>query len=339
MEWESSSKENVKAMIALVCFEGLGPGSAYPKSFMKKLANLWPDDHHVEYIYNGENGLGKTIQQKAEEGEQIALRLLSQPGVENIFLAGYSQGGAAAIVVGQALQKHGHDVGLLALVDAVSADPGGRGIWFDPQISQNVNYAIHAHRNPTADSRPLWGNCGMASFVEKRNYWITHGGAAGTFYMQNPAGPPAPNQLVTETGLRGEQRTTNVTQYYEWSSSGRLWDWYWGKLRMYRNHFNARRPQEAPRRPSPQPGGIPGNGNGGNGGTQIHVVKSGESLSIICRKYWGDVLLWPALYDRNRAAVGPNPNLIHPGLKLVVPSIKGYSQSELNAIRQRGRSW
>jgi len=322
-------------MIGLVCFEGLGPNSSYPRSFMKKLANLWPEENCAHYIFNGNAGLGKTIQQKAEEGEHLALMLLAQPGVDTIFLAGYSQGGAAAILVGQALQKHGHDVGLLALLDAVSADPGGHGIWFDPPISSNVNYAVHAYRNPTANSRPLWGNCGMASFVEKRNYWITHGGAGGTFYLENPAGPPNPGELVTETGLAGEVRKTNVTQHYEWANSRMLWDWYYGKIQRYRAHFSARTPKAKP----VQPGPAPGNGNGGNGRTETHIVKSGESLSLISGKYWGDVLLWPILYDKNKSTVGSNHNLIKAGMKLIVPSIKGYSQGELNSVRQRGRSW
>jgi hypothetical protein len=330
-------------MIALVCFEGLGPDSSYPKSFMKTLANKWPDQYMVEYVYNGNTGLGKTIDQKAQEGEQKALALLSQPGVEHIFLAGYSQGGAAAIVVGQKLQKHGYDVGLLALMDAVSADPGGRGIWFNPPISSNVKHAVHGYRNASTDSRPLWGNCGLASFVDSRNYWITHGGASGGFYLENPAGPPNPGQLVTEIGLLGEERVTQVNQYYEWNSAMLLWDWYWGKVQTYRRLVLAGDPKGAPKNPGAKPGNgngnAPGNGNGnGNGKSQTHIVKSGESLSIIAGKYWSDVLLWPALWDANKPSI-PNPNLIHPGDKLTVPSITGYSQSELAAFRQRGRSY
>lgn len=300
---------------------------------MKKLANIWPHQDHAEYICNGDVGLGKSIDQKAQEGETVALSLLARPGVDAIFLAGYSQGAAAAILVAQALQRHGHDVTHLALLDGVSADPKGRGIMFDPEIPPNVKSACHAYRNPTTNSRPLWGNCGM-SIEEKMNFWITHGGASGTFYLQNPSGPPNPLARVTETGLLGETHVTNVTQYYEWESSVILWDWFWGKIRLYYQYFASRPPKG---KPGLQPAPAPGNPN--NGTERMHVVKPGESLSLIAGMYWNDVLLWPILYDRNKSTVGPNPNLIQPGMRLVVPSIKGYSPSELTQIRQRGRSW
>ncbi len=82
--------------------------------------------------------------------------------------------------------------------------------------------------------------------------------------------------------------------------------------------------------------GVPCNGNGGG---QSCTVASGESLSLISGRYWGDVLLWPILYKANRQTVGPNPNLITVGMKLSVPNIKNYSSQELEQARAEGRNW
>lgn len=50
----------------------------------------------------------------------------------------------------------------------------------------------------------------------------------------------------------------------------------------------------------------------------LYTVRAGDSLSLIAQRYWHNPGLWTRLYADNRAAVGPNPNLIHPGLKLRV---------------------
>jgi LysM repeat protein len=86
-----------------------------------------------------------------------------------------------------------------------------------------------------------------------------------------------------------------------------------------------------------QPVSGPGAGSGANGRT--YTVVSGDSLSAIAGKFYGDVLLWPILYDANRAVVGPDPNLIKPGQKLKIPDISGYSSSQLSDARNRGRNW
>lgn len=47
-----------------------------------------------------------------------------------------------------------------------------------------------------------------------------------------------------------------------------------------------------------------------------YTVESGDTLSGIASQYHES---WQTLYAANRGAVGSNPNLIHPGLRLVVP--------------------
>jgi len=54
-------------------------------------------------------------------------------------------------------------------------------------------------------------------------------------------------------------------------------------------------------------------------GTKTYVVKKGDSLSKIAGVYYGNIHLWPKIYEANKTVVGKNPNLILPGQVLVIP--------------------
>jgi LysM repeat protein len=73
-------------------------------------------------------------------------------------------------------------------------------------------------------------------------------------------------------------------------------------------------------------------------GPRHHTVKSGESLSIIAGQYYGDVLLWPVIYDANRNSV-KDPNMIQRGWVLSIPEASAISDGEKPALRERGRHW
>ena len=47
-----------------------------------------------------------------------------------------------------------------------------------------------------------------------------------------------------------------------------------------------------------------------------YIVKPGDTLSKIGAKYHRD---WHVIYNANKAVIGPNPNIIHPGQRLVIP--------------------
>lgn len=47
-----------------------------------------------------------------------------------------------------------------------------------------------------------------------------------------------------------------------------------------------------------------------------YVVVSGDSLSRIGARFG---IPWETIYNANRATIGPNPNLIHPGQVLIIP--------------------
>ena len=50
-----------------------------------------------------------------------------------------------------------------------------------------------------------------------------------------------------------------------------------------------------------------------------YTVVSGDSLWAIAVKLLGNGARWPEIYEANKAVVGPNPNLIHPGQVLTIP--------------------
>ncbi len=50
-----------------------------------------------------------------------------------------------------------------------------------------------------------------------------------------------------------------------------------------------------------------------------YVVKPGDSLTKIAQKELGSGARWKEIYALNKATIGDNPDLIHPGEKLVLP--------------------
>ena len=50
-----------------------------------------------------------------------------------------------------------------------------------------------------------------------------------------------------------------------------------------------------------------------------YVVKSGDSLSKIAKRFYGDGAKWKKIHAANSDKI-PNPDLIHPGLELTIPA-------------------
>ena len=51
-----------------------------------------------------------------------------------------------------------------------------------------------------------------------------------------------------------------------------------------------------------------------------HVVKSGESLSLIAKHYYGDPMKYKAIFEANSGILS-NPDVIHPDQELVIPNL------------------
>jgi nucleoid-associated protein YgaU len=52
---------------------------------------------------------------------------------------------------------------------------------------------------------------------------------------------------------------------------------------------------------------------------RVYVVRRGDSLSKIARRYYGSAAGYPAIYRANRHKIR-NPNLIYPRQRLHIPS-------------------
>lgn len=58
----------------------------------------------------------------------------------------------------------------------------------------------------------------------------------------------------------------------------------------------------------------------GTAGARTYTVVSGDSLSKIAKREYGDAQKWQVIYQANRDKIS-NPDLIHPGQVLTIPSI------------------
>jgi hypothetical protein len=71
--------------------------------------------------------------------------------------------------------------------------------------------------------------------------------------------------------------------------------------------------------------------------------QAGDWLSKISQREYQEKakpeLLWPIIHDANREAIGKNPNVVKPGIKLTIPDISAYSEAQLAEIRKRGLNW
>ena len=52
---------------------------------------------------------------------------------------------------------------------------------------------------------------------------------------------------------------------------------------------------------------------------QSYTVVSGDSLSKIAKRFYGDASQWPRIHEANRDQIS-NPDLIHPGQQLKIPA-------------------
>jgi nucleoid-associated protein YgaU len=62
-----------------------------------------------------------------------------------------------------------------------------------------------------------------------------------------------------------------------------------------------------------------GTGTQPGGNTQRdYVIQSGDSLSKIARQFYGNANDWQKIYQANKDKI-KDPNLIHPGQKIIIP--------------------
>ena len=53
-------------------------------------------------------------------------------------------------------------------------------------------------------------------------------------------------------------------------------------------------------------------------GVRSYTIKSGDSLSKIAKKYYGNANEWQKIYKANQDKI-KDPDLIHPGQQIIIP--------------------
>lgn len=78
------------------------------------------------------------------------------------------------------------------------------------------------------------------------------------------------------------------------------------------------------------------------GGYTVEVAAGEQersTLSGIAKAQYGDFSLWPLIFDLNKEKIGPNPNRLRPGTKLLLLPIQRYTAAEVAEARRRAPTW
>ena len=240
-----------------------------------------------------------------------------------IFLGGHSRGGAAVIEVAKWLAEENIPVECMILFDAVDrSDRVGGAVWNTP-IARTVKRVIYAQRDVLRTcSRLSFGNCGFTHssgtdfFHEK--FFATHSGVGGVPWPQATlpgTSIPNPTGYIWEPG---ELVSSHVTPQQDAAGSQQAWGW-------ARNHI-AYAYQQCMDRLNRGTVGVPdfqlpdqSNAPHIGGKSKIHIVVPGDWLSKIALKYYGDAMKYKLIHQANLKVIGPNPDIIKPGQRLLIP--------------------
>lgn len=76
-------------------------------------------------------------------------------------------------------------------------------------------------------------------------------------------------------------------------------------------------PAPAPKKPDFS--NVESGGSTVSASAQTYTVVSGDSLSKIAKKFYGDANAWKQIFEANRDKIS-NPDMIHPGQVLTIPA-------------------
>lgn len=328
-------------MIIFAGVDGTGSGNndEYKKSMANSFINRLCRNEVVPFddtfYHRGPSLLGTETRAYAEIAYSWVLGRWQSGAAKAIFLGGYSRGGAAMIEVAYWLKQKNIPVECLILFDAVDRSMPGvgggvGGVFTNRKISDNVKQTIHPMRNIlTTRSRISFQRCGSkqedASMPHAREYFFgTHGGVGGTPWEKATlpfTGLPNPTGFIWEDG---EIFSTLVTPARDSACASIVASWTYPRIIEAFFNCKKRLDQEQPIGQPPSigiPPNIPQPGIPNGGQQRIHIVKPGDWLSKIAITYYGDMNKWPLIYEKNKAVIGPNPNMIKPGQQLIIPNL------------------
>jgi hypothetical protein len=244
------------------------------------------------------------------------------PGKTAVFLAGYSRGGAAVIEVANFLKSIYIPVECLILFDPVDRTFLMGSPWKDTPIADTVRTVIYAKRDPAAESREIFGNCGLRMWDGRptrhafpntfKEFVATHAGLGGVPWTEPETGniiESVPKWAEPMYPEHHRHRATKVTVAQDRAGANQVQQWTFSLIADAIAACKER--MRAPDPPWKQPGKQP----------RIHVVQPGDWLSKIAMTYYGDMNKWRVIYEhpKNLETIGSDYNLIIPGQKLIIP--------------------
>jgi hypothetical protein len=244
-----------------------------------------------------------------------------KPGNSAVFLAGYSRGGAAVIEAAHFLKQRYIPVECLILFDPVDRSALMGWPWRNTPIVDTVRTVIYAKRDPGAQSREIFDNCGLKMWNGQhtrhafpntfKEFFATHAGLGGVPWTEPKTGfikETVPEWLESRIPQDHPLRTTRVTVEQDRAEATHVQRW---SFDLIADAIEACKARLKPDKPWKQPGKQP----------RIHIVQPGDWLSKIAITYYGDMNKWRTIYDhpKNRETIGPDYNLIKPGQRLVIP--------------------
>jgi hypothetical protein len=202
----------------------------YLTSFVHELIRDYAGPGGSMYFRGSEVDIGGAECRRTVDMCMIAARVPIQLG-SVIHLAGYSRGGAIAIAVAQHIATEFPNVRIpvMALFDAVDWELGLGDL---KTIPGNVEFAFHALRDHSVNSRWYFGNCGTKAAagckLEVWTFKTTHGGMGGTPLGKNRGSfQKMPENFPRLIG--GITPAINVEM--EKAQSDFAQEWMWTKLR------------------------------------------------------------------------------------------------------------
>ena|ERR1044072_3240228 len=211
-------------MTILVGIDGTGPASdaVYASEFKDTFVSRIIRDSRIEdqnkKYFRGPDILGRGLLKTISSGSSVVVDRYRETENRAVLLAGYSRGGAGAIVIAKALKRQNIPVKAMLLFDAV-----GRHILVDARaIPNNVARVLHIRRDPRSHSRRSFGSTGtryeQPTVYEERFFLCTHGGIGGKPWT---LGKHSPDDLVRETLPDGR---TTITYAEDAGVSGQIWE-------------------------------------------------------------------------------------------------------------------
>ena len=306
----------------------------FANSFVRRLANmagsggLWTEAfyHRGPYNFGTDTAVFARIVhdklvEKWKTGEARA-----------IFLTGYSRGGAAVIEIAKWLKEEENiPVECLILFDPVDRTTTVGGWIYNTPIPSTVKRVIYAQRDVQRTlSRISFGHCGLtkenpALSLTPQKFFATHGGLGGVPWdkaVDPILGTPIP--YIYEIP---ELNPTRVTPAMDIAGSRVVWASIFAQTVNARHacQYELDNPPSKPFQPMPMPNPIPSKPfqpmpiPNPLKPKRTHTVVQGDWLSKIAVTYYGDMNKWTIIYEANKPVIGSNPNLIKPGMQLVIP--------------------